>query len=408
MSLRVLHLNSGPISGGAAKGCERLHNGLRAAGVDSIMVTETHSGLDCKVGVVSISLFARFFLKPLNRVFHRLVLKLSTVSGNMYTGPYELTNTFKANIARIKPDIIHIHWTSRSISLSQILDLASSSNVIVTMRDMWWFTGGCHYSGRCDGYIKGCHDCPMHAHDKYNLLETSTTLKSRASKNIKFIAISNWLKGEANRSIALDNCEITTIYNSIDTLVFNNMERDRFLILDRYQIETDRKVVLVGGSSIVNGYKGFQQTNSYIRQLAQSFFVIVFGEGSEAYLGLLSQEHSRVVGFISETELADLYFAADLFVMTSTQEAFGKTVIEALACGTPVLAYSNTAPAEIIKLVCGDQSLSLDDPFCVEQVAVYMDNFDPTAAALFVAENFSNAAIAAAYKAEYSRMTPKK
>ena len=47
-----------------------------------------------------------------------------------------------------------------------------------------------------------------------------------------------------------------------------------------------------------------------------------------------------------EEELSELYTAADLLVNVSREETFGLTSLEALACGTPVLVYSNAAGAE--------------------------------------------------------------
>jgi glycosyltransferase involved in cell wall biosynthesis len=67
---------------------------------------------------------------------------------------------------------------------------------------------------------------------------------------------------------------------------------------------------------------------------------------------------SRVVrpGFIHEADLPALYTLADVFAFPSLAEGFGLPVLEAMACGTPVVAASSSAVSE----VAGDAALTFD------------------------------------------------
>ncbi len=65
--------------------------------------------------------------------------------------------------------------------------------------------------------------------------------------------------------------------------------------------------------------------------------------------GVETMENIYTVGIVNNnTKLAEYYSAASVFLNPSRQETFGKTTAEALACGTPVVAYRTTACTELI------------------------------------------------------------
>ena len=75
-------------------------------------------------------------------------------------------------------------------------------------------------------------------------------------------------------------------------------------------------------------------------------------------------EHVYFTGYVEEADLPALYNGADLFVFPSLYEGFGLPVLEALACGTPVVTSKSSSLPE----VAGDAAL-LVDPYNVEDIA---------------------------------------
>ncbi len=85
-------------------------------------------------------------------------------------------------------------------------------------------------------------------------------------------------------------------------------------------------------------------------------------------LGIVEQV--RHLGSVSDEELAGLYRGALALVFVSLYEGFGLPIIEAMACGTPVLSSTATAMPE----VAGDAAI-LVDPFDVDAMARGMRGF---------------------------------
>ena len=129
-------------------------------------------------------------------------------------------------------------------------------------------------------------------------------------------------------------------------------------LLQRYGLKPDQPVLLtVGRLSATERYKGQDQIlfalPSLIRELPDLCYIIG-GRGDDegrlralvAELGI--EQHVTFTGFIPETELAEHYRLADLYVMPSTGEGFGIVYLESLACGRPCLVGDQDASPEAI------------------------------------------------------------
>lgn len=119
-------------------------------------------------------------------------------------------------------------------------------------------------------------------------------------------------------------------------------------------LENDLVIIGVGRFEIV---KGFEYLIKSLVHLPSHFKLLLIGDGSERsrYNDLISQykleNRIKLIGPVQDTSM--FYRAADIYVLSSTHETLGQTILEALASGLPIVAFDNhlegvlTATSEI-------------------------------------------------------------
>jgi len=233
-------------------------------------------------------------------------------------------------------DIIHIHWLNQGFikikSLSKI-----DKPVVWTMRDMWPFTGGSHYTMDFEKYENSSLSKSIQNFKKKNY-----------KKNFQFIAISNWLRKKAEKSNALKDYNIKTIYNNIDLKDFDIISQD--VARSILEISTKKQIILYGAQNPQSKRKGWEIFVETLKKLDNSkYFLLIFGSfWSSKILDKIGIEYKNL-GFINDNKMLNtIYSSADLFIASSIQEAFGKTWAESMACETPVVCFNNTSISEIV------------------------------------------------------------
>lgn len=208
---------------------------------------------------------------------------------------------------------------------------------------MWPFTGGCHYSMGCEKYIEACGGCPeLNSASKNDLSHIIWNRKQRhLNKNINVVGISNWITNSAKRSSLFSGFDCRTISNAIDT--------DTFFWKEPKRITNGKKTLLFGAIDATDNYKGLDLFLEAIGRLnADKFRLVTFGKASpECFKNIQMDQFHH--GYIENNEeLANVYSSADIFVSTSRYEAFGKTLAESLACGTPVACFDTSGAKDIV------------------------------------------------------------
>jgi len=180
-------------------------------------------------------------------------------------------------------------------------------------------------------------------------LPTRNTLTNLVADRIDaFIAVSRysadrfvrWSKVARDRGFILPNC--------VDLTCFTPGERDRSLV-DRYGLHSSKVMLTMGRMAAGERYKGFDEVIDAMPQLLQRFpdlKYLIVGDGSdrrrlEATVKLLGLSNCVIfAGCIPESEKVAHYNLADVFVMPSYGEGFGIVLIEAAACGIPIVGSS--------------------------------------------------------------------
>jgi glycosyltransferase involved in cell wall biosynthesis len=252
--------------------------------------------------------------------------------------------------AAYSPDVIivgNLHSSGWPLELlPQLQDLGAI--VIGYMHDCYLVTGRCAYPGSCSLYEVGCDEsCPTA--DEYPVLAPKKIpaawhLRRKifcGDTGVPLAANSAWTLGMARKSLR-DMRFGQVVSYGLDERLFKPI--DRSLARRLLDIPQESFVILGGAVNVNDRRKGGYIFNEIIEALSGRAQFLVFGEESGGVQGVYG------TGLLRDyRKMPLLYSAADLFVGTSLEEAFGQTFCEASACAIPIVAFGVGGIPDIAK-----------------------------------------------------------
>ncbi len=293
--------------------------------------------------------YSRKITSDFGTKLHGLLSRITGLQGYYSSGN---TKRLIRQIKEEKFDLVHLHnLHGNFINIPALLSFLKKNHIptVITLHDCWFYTGKCtHYTeAKCFRWTGKCGKCPQIKKDipSFFLDRTKKMLKDKRKlyesfENLGIIAVSEWIAGEARKSI-LKNNTIKTIYNWVDTNSF----------FPRKEIKKERFTVLGVSAKWSKNMPKLQDFIKLSYELPDDVEIVLIGKMDDDIK--LPKGMKNIPYLNSVDELAKYYSGADVYVHLSREDSFGKVIVEAMACGTPVIVYNSTACPELVGKNCG-------------------------------------------------------
>ena len=337
------------IVGGAAAACLRLCTGLmqqRRCTVRFVTRGEPPDNAGVVINFRKFPLRRTLPDRARNGTRIRLLEKRKSILGRPNTLEIcsfpESSVDLSAAIQSQPCDLVNLHWVSGMLdypSFFQKLHLP----VVWTLHDMNPFLGYEHfreqvYDVNANGKFVYYSPTSQEIDLNKRLIESKQRWVSDL-EDLVVVAPSKWLAEEARRSPVFVNRRILTIPYGLNTKVFcciDSLQCKQLLGLD-----PKRKQLLFVSDNVSKARKGgavLLRALSAMKQLDGIELMVVGGAFPEHWVPGLRIRNFGAVG--DEHLMSLLYNAADAFVLPSLVDNLPNTMLESLACGTPVIAFA--------------------------------------------------------------------
>lgn len=415
--MKVVHLSSADLDGGAAIACLRISNALRAGKIDSKLVVQKKLSYDENVLNLTTTLQERIFYNHRFLFDEAFIRVFTKTERGRFSFPLFGVNVANEQLVR-NSDIINLHWvTGGFLSFKSFKRFFTLNKPIVwTLHDMWAFTGGCHYNLGCENFKSECCNCPSLRASGMRDFSNKIFKKKRAlfkNANLTIVTCSKWLAEEASKSILLKGKKIVTIPNPIDTNLFKSFAQSE--ARTNTNLPTSKFLILFGAMTIKDERKGFKLLIESLKHIAEvnpalteNIELLVIGAGEKKQLEQIPFKINYLGRVKNTKQLVQIYNSADLYIAPSRQDNLPNTVLEALACGVPVLAFKIGGIPDMI-----DHKLNgyLAEPFSIDDLSngllwlkENMDERIKNAAREKVLKNFTQEIVSKKYIQLYSQL----
>ncbi len=421
--MKILHINTAT-TGGAATAALRIHQGMVNQGLDShfLSLSNTSSSISnhhvysgpvkkTKPDYPILSLknwikerFFKSYEKALEIYKKEHVRKQKMRTPSVINGfntfslfsypetPYDITET---QIYR-DADIIHLHWVAEFLDYATFFK-KNKKPIVWTMHDMNPIMGGFHYKNDLLDNLE------THEIEDKRLEEIKIDAYSNTS-SLTIVAPSKWLCKESKESEAFKTREVLNIRYRIDRTIFR--PRDKQFARSLFQLSTAKKIFLLASKDLNDPRKGIDLVLPIIEH--QEMQDCIFLLAGSNFKGKSYPNVVALGGILDELLMSLVYNASDYFILSSREDNLPNTMLESIACGTPIIGFNIGDNLEIIGknncgIICDD--LTTDSLFtAIKSVLNDELTFDSNLISEIAKDLFSEEKIVKEYKAVYERI----
>lgn len=329
--MKVLHLNTN-VGGGAGVAARRLHDGLRKMGVESVFGCAAEAEAPWAASASPPPPPSRFTASLTARLRHRVKRRRERGPKRTTYATDCRTRYRPENLEGFLPfDIANLHWVANFLDWETCLPwLSEQSPLVWTLHDMNPFRGIWHYQPTSSEETKARRAWDREVH---KLKERA--LSGIGDKALTVISPSRWLAAQASESRLLGRFRVEVIPNGLDLEVFRPVEK----ALARAALGLDAKRPTIGFLShgVNDPRKGYHLLFEALREMPSPRPTLVTAGRGDPPPGDFECLH---LGRPDADALLRLFYSAvDLFICPSRQDNLPNTVMESMACGTPVVAF---------------------------------------------------------------------
>ena len=373
--MKIIHLCVTDTLGGAARAAYSLNKVLNNAGINSAMLVQKKFSNDDTVFPFVDSSIEEFNYAKRFIFDYAFITLLTLKERGRFSLPYWGVDITQHTLIK-EADILHLHWINQGFfSFKTFQSLAEINKSIVwTFHDMWAFTGGCHYSLDCEKYESDCFNCPALRFPSKNDFSHKTFLKKISlfeSFKFNIVTCSNWLAEKVKKSFLLKNYPVTVIPNTLDINIFKPIEKNT--ARSAFNLAENKFFILFGTMTVNDKRKGFELLKSSLVKLYNNNVslrdkveIIVFGSADYKLSSDIPFKTNFLGRIKTDEKIALSYNCADVFVAPSIEDNLPNTVMESLACGTPVAAFNIGGMPDMIEHMINGY---LAKPFEIEDLS---------------------------------------
>lgn len=358
--LKVVHLNTYDGNGGAGKACIRLNQALLNENIDSKVIVHYKFGKNPAIGTFNTNAVKKAYTAA-TIIFERMLAK-------RYLKPQKRTPFSFTWFGRSvidhpdvkNADVIHLHWINHSfLNPAHLAEIAKLNKPVVwTFHDSNAFTGGCHVRYTCDHYQRECGYCPLLKHpSEHDISNKIWHQKNEAYQKLNFtiVAPSSWKLNSVLMSSLMKDKAIKHIANTLNTSIFDIQDKkqarkslglpeDKFIFLSGFM--PSRKDLHKGTQYLMESLEMLKERRGVN---ADQIELVIFGNRTDDALPVFPFKTTFLGTIGNEEKLAQCYAAADAFLIPSLEDNLPYTVMESLACGTPVISFTTGGIPDMVK-----------------------------------------------------------